>query len=296
VIPAGCKLLTIGVDVGKWRLHWVVRAWLPDGSAHTIDYGTHAVYDQIYGSDEGLGRAVRSAVLSLVSTLRGAVYCDPDGEVATEMIREAMIVVDAGYRTDDVYAACASAGLGVYPIMGFGDGSNGATRIRYNATKDADTEYLGDHCKIKRRRKESITVRLVECCGLYWKAWEHDRWMTAMDRPGHFLLFGERPDDPTRLSADQRSHGTYAEQICNEVEIEEPYKGGIRRKWKQKGDNHYLDASYYADVAGSIQGIALPGPEIRKIRGKVPTAVVEQRPPASQRPSARDLAAKARGR
>jgi hypothetical protein len=297
VIPDGATLLTIGADVGKWRLHWVVRAWMQDGTSHTIDYGTHQVYGQLHGSDEGLGRALQSAIMQLVKDLRDKDYCDQGGEVQSALIREAMILVDASYRTDDVYAACAESGLSVYPLMGFGDQNGGATKIKYNATKTEATKYLGDHCKIVQQKKQGVIVRLVECCSNYWKTWEHDRWMTALDKPGHFVLFGERADDPSRMSADQQMHGIYAQQICNEVEVEEPYKGGIRRKWIQKGDNHYLDASYYADVAASIRGVSLPGPAIRKVRGSVPvSATAPQRVPTAQRPSARDLAAKARGR
>jgi hypothetical protein len=43
-----------------------------------------------------------------------------------------------------------------------------------------------------------------------------------------------------------------------EVEIEEVHKGVLRRRWHSKSDkNHWLDASYMADVAASIKGIRL---------------------------------------
>jgi hypothetical protein len=45
------------------------------------------------------------------------------------------------------------------------------------------------------------------------------------------------------------------------VEVEEPYKGTIRRRWNAKSDNtHWLDASYYADVAAAIKRINLLSP------------------------------------
>src|SRR5690606_2537044 len=81
-----------------------------------------------------------------------------------------------------------------------------------------------------------------------WKAWEHDRWMTAPQSPGCMYLFGQG-SGTDRMNFDERSHHSYAPHIWNEVEVEEPYKGGIRRIWKAKGPNHYLDASYYASVA-----------------------------------------------
>ncbi len=32
-------------------------------------------------------------------------------------------------------------------------------------------------------------------------------------------------------------------------------KGALKRYWKPKGENHWLDASVYADVAAAIKGI-----------------------------------------
>ena len=51
VIPSGCILLTCGIDVRKVALHWVVRAWMPDGTGYTIDYGVHEVIGTQYGVD-----------------------------------------------------------------------------------------------------------------------------------------------------------------------------------------------------------------------------------------------------
>ena len=42
--------------------------------------------------------------------------------------------------------------------------------------------------------------------------------------------------------------------ICNE--IEEPYKGSVRRRWEERSENtHWLDASYYTNVGANIKGI-----------------------------------------
>ena len=54
------------------------------------------------------------------------------------------------------------------------------------------------------------------------------------------------------------------------MEVEEPYKGTIRRRWNAKSDNtHWLDASYYSDVATNMKGIRLVGPVVSK-----PTRVI----------------------
>jgi hypothetical protein len=75
--------------------------------------------------------------------------------------------------------------------------------------------------------------------------------MTAPIKPGAMFLFGETEQDA-------RDHSKYAHHICNEVEVEEPYKGTMRRRWKAKSDKtHFLDASYYSDVAANMEGIKL---------------------------------------
>ena len=71
-------------------------------------------------------------------------------------------------------------------------------------------------------------------------------------------VFGDINPKPERLSDDEKSHHSYARHICNEVETEEPFKGTLRRRWKAKSENtHWLDASYYADVAANMNGIRI---------------------------------------
>jgi hypothetical protein len=106
----------------------------------------------------------------------------------------------------------------------------------------------------------------------HWKAWEHDRWMTAPGKPGCLTIFGQPSDKPDRLSADEKSHHSYARHICNEVEIEEPYQDTVRRRWKAKSENtHWLDASYYSNVAANMKGIRLVGPAVARPTQAIPS-------------------------
>ena len=253
IVPPGCIKITRGVDCRKVALHWVVRAWRPDGSGFTIDYGVHEVQGTTYNSDEGLDVALKRSILDYLerSTIESA-YCElaERGELKPRVIDRTLI--DAGWRTDAVYAACREAGLGVMPVMGCGR-SAGCVRANFSqelrATKDKKP---GDGWFLSRRPG----LWLVLADSDRWKAWEHDRWMTAPGRPGCMMLFGQNSDRPERLSEDEKAHHSFARHICNEVEVEEPHKGTIRRRWKTKSDNvHYLDASYYSDVAANMEGI-----------------------------------------
>lgn len=272
-IPEGCVTLVQGVDVGKWWLHWVVRAFRADGTGFTIDYGRQNVYGTKYGTEDGLDRAIRREVLRRVAEFRDQPYA--------QQFRESLTLVDSGYRTEAIYAACSEAGLGVMPIKGIGLSAGVTERGRFNdvmkRTRDKQPVCDGVYFSVIREPGRPA-IKLVCASADQWKAWEHDRWMTAHDKPGCLFLYGEK-GTPQQMSADQREHGHYGHHICAEIEVEDVVKGGIVRKWKSKNkENHWLDASYYADVAAAIKGVRVIG------------TVTPSRPPPAQRPSARAMA------
>lgn len=250
-IPEGCIVLVHGVDVGKWKLHWVVRAFMPDGTGFTIDYGYDQVYDTKYKSEEGLDRAIQKAILQRMALFRDMPYA--------QQFRESLTLVDSGYRTEAVYSACVQAGLGVMPIKGIGLSEGTAERARFRdvLTRTPDRQPVCDGAYTSKQKlfvngQETVSFKLVCADADQWKAWEHDRWQTAIDKPGCMFLWGEKPDRAEVMSADQRAHGNYANQICAEVETDDTGK----RKWTLKSKhNHWLDASYYADVAAAIKGV-----------------------------------------
>lgn len=271
VVPDGCEVLVQGVDVGKFWLHWVVRAFRPDGTGYTIDYGRQNVYDTKYGSEDGLDRAIKREILRRVAEFRDEPYA--------QQFRESMTLVDSGYRTEAVYSACREAGLGVMPIKGIGYSFGVTERGKFNdvmrRTRDRKAICDGVYTTVIREPGEDA-IKLVCASADQWKAWEHDRWMTAIDKPGCMFLYGELPENGYVISAEQRAHTHYGHHICAEVEVEED---GVR-KWRKKNkENHWLDASYYADVAAAMKGIRLLG------ESKTVAAV-----PPADRPSARDLA------
>lgn len=264
VIPPGCIVLTRGIDVRKIALHWVVRAWMPNGTGYTIDYGVHEVLGTVYGSDEGLELAVRRAILGYLESSRDE-YHTTGGEV----MPIDLTLVDAGWETNTIYSTCLEAGDGVMPIMGFGK-SSGCTQANFTEIqhKTVDKE-PGDGWFHSRKsipvadpetgfpRKHSFWLVCADTDR--WKKWEHARWMTAPGKPGAMSIFGTtNHQHPDRLSDDEKAHHSYSRHIVNEIEIEEPYKGTTRRRFKAKSENtHWLDASYYADVAANKCGIKL---------------------------------------
>jgi hypothetical protein len=284
-IPPGCAMLTMGLDVRKVALHWVVRAWDVDNArrllkAYTIDYGVTEVYGTEVGTDEGLDNALIRALHARRYAIESEPYCRSDGSVVPVQLT----LVDAGWRTEAIYRFCAEAGLAWRPAMGFGK-SAGCAQANFNAPATvSDTKKPGDRWFLSRRPNGTWLVCMDSD---HWKAWEHDRWMTSPDKPGSMALFGSEPDRmdphyrPDRLSSDQKGHFSYAKHITAEVEVEEVVKGRLKRYWKSKNDNnHYLDASYMSDVAASMCGLVTL------------VAPPKQRKPPQDRPSAAQLAAR----
>lgn len=271
-IPEGAFKITRGVDVRKVALHWVVRAWMEDGTPYTIDYGVYEVQGTTYGSDEGLDLAIRNNILA---------FLEESQEWYGRPIDRTLI--DSRWRTDAVYAACVEAGLGVQPIAGHGRSAGCVHANFHDVLRRTNDRKPGDGWFMTRKGK----LWLVNADADRWKAWEHDRWMSK-EGPGSMTLFGS-PNElhPEKLSADERGHHSYAHHVCSEVEVEEPHKGVMRRRWKAKStNNHWLDASYYCDVAASIEGVPIVGAGTKKL-GRVRTA-------AAARPTAAQLAAGSR--
>jgi hypothetical protein len=255
VIPDGCVWLTHSSDVGKRKgFHWVVRAWEPNGTGHTIDYGIMPVQGVKYGSDEGLERAIFNAVLRRMEDFRSKRYAFANGEVLEKTIS----TFDARWQTDAVLAGVAKAGLDVHGIKGIGRSAgcvSGAFRdVVTNSRTRRKCGTTGAYEELSQSKQWVIHAHADK-----WKGFEHERWLTPQDRPGCMFLFGQRGDG--RKSPDEIAHEDYAKQICAEREVQD----GQDRKWIETGgENDYLDASWHTCVAAAIKGVRVLTGEVKR--------------------------------
>lgn len=276
VIPPECTCLTMGVDVGKFLLHWVVTAWRPDGTSYLIDYGTQDVRGTSRGTDEGMEQAIVSAIRMLVAEKHEQPYAKPSGEV----LPISMTFVDEGWgvTTTAVRAACRDIGRmvetprgpepDVQPAKGQGDGaksdagrSPGAFRRRLK--RDWDT-YPGDNWYRSTQRpppNQQLQIGpinvFIHNAG-YWKDWGIQRWLTAIDKPGCRFIWGEFGKNPRQYSMD---HAQISYHLCANCYRQEPNRPGVRA-WGERpgldGDkDHWQDAMELADVAASAMAVGL---------------------------------------
>lgn len=281
IIPDGCTVLTHACDVGKTKgFHWVVRAWKPNGTRYVIDYGIMDVKGVKWGSNEGIERALYNAVLQRMDEFKTEAYCFANGEV----IRESLSLFDARWNTDAICKAVKQCGLGVMAHVGIGK-SGGAVQgtFRELLANTQNRRKCGTaHAYEELHTGDYGKLWVVHGDTDHWKAFEHDGWMTAQDKPGCSFLFGG--DDAERKEVDERSHEQYASHICAEVEADVELRGFKVRKWIPKAkQNDWLDASYMSCVAAAMKGI--------RVVGSQPAG----RPKPQDRPTARDLAKKSRG-
>lgn len=271
-IPPNCSLIVRGIDVGKYHIHVVVRA-VEDGNTptmHTIDYRILDVAGTEVGSDVGLDEAIKRTLFNLAES-EDAIYYHVDGQEA----EADLTLVDARYRKQAVCEACAelsAMGKDWRPAMGAGTtaGSNGLRRFTPKQKKSRLVK-PGHGWYITR---ESGDYWLVVMDTDRWKEFEHDRWLSDPSMPGALLLFGMKGD--RFKSADQRKHTSYAHHITNEREVEEVIKGVLKKYWKRKGANHYLDASYMCSVGMAMKGIRLMPSETRRTQSAASRPTLEQ--------------------
>ena len=251
IVPPGCTVLTQGCDIKKLGSHFVVRAWRPDATGFTIDYGFQESHGTTYGSDEGVEQAIVRVIRARMEELREHPYTTVDGEI----VEVALTLWDARWQTSAVYHACKEIGLGVHPAMGCGS-ANGCARTSFrDVVKRTPTRQPGDGW-FRGLQPSGIWVVFMDTDR--WKEWDHARWLTPLGKPGAMTVFGETGSQGGRLSKDELQHHSYGHHTAAESIEEEVIRGVLVRKWKAKNPrNHYFDAGYMADVAADMKGIRL---------------------------------------
>lgn len=242
IVPDKAEHLTLAVDVGKWFLHWVALAWMPDATAIVVDYGVIETHAQAIGEERGILAGLRQA--------RDMANEGWPKESAGKM-KPDIALVDYGYKTEPVSEFILETEprqghAGVWrACKGYGAGQNRDATYRAPKRRSDMVVRLGDHYHIARLKEPKLW--LVESSADHWKSWLHERIRTPVGEPGSFLLF----------SATAQEHMSYAKHLTAERQVEEfSAAKGRYIKWEViRRNNHYLDASSLACVAGHLAGV-----------------------------------------
>lgn len=289
VIPPDCTLLTMGVDVGKFRLHWVAVAWDPCGTSYLIDYGVADVYGTARGTDAGMEAGIIAALRDLIASKTDRPYQFSDGREK----QIALTLVDSGWglTTTAVYAAVHELGRDVRAAKGQGDGAKDEAGRKPGPFRELQKREWdrkpGDNWWEHRLRKDKLWL-VMHNVG-YWKDWGIQRWLTAHDKPGARFVWGLHGQTNRRYSQD---HAKLSYQLSANCYRTEQIRGHSQRVWGERpgmdGDNdHWQDAQELADVAASMCGIRIvlenplrpPNFHPRTPRDNPPPIATEPKPP-----------------
>lgn len=249
ILPDALQGVTVGVDVGKYLLHWTAKAWSNHPTGYTIDYGVVEVHSRDFGEEAGVFQALRQ--------LRGKLMSGWEHHGAP--VVPLCILVDSGYCADSVYKFCGESGLPFMPTKGLGYSQYQGWKYGKPTSTGQKIRWIGDGCHVSRIAAD---VELVEIDADFWKTRTHSRLECEPHEPGAIQLY--KAENP-------REHFTYAKHLTAEKKVEEFIAGrGLIVRWeKMRKANHYLDTESLANVAGhlvEIEVVRLAPAESKKHR------------------------------
>lgn len=240
-VPEGGELLTVGIDVHKWHIEWVIVSWLLGCRGHIVDYGVESV-----PSDAMLEEmAILTTLRTLWASWQSGWQCS---NLGPRFLRFGL--VDSGYQSDIVYRFCRETGDVLMPSKGQGATQRAGAYTQPRGVSP-NVKHIGEQWHVGAVPMASGgSIGLVEINVDHWKTWLHERWRCALGAPGSMELFH---------SAKQDEHFTFAKhQTSEEKQLEFTPGKGETVKWvKKNSQNHWLDALSYACVAANIAGVKL---------------------------------------
>lgn len=215
-VAAGVLFITVGVDVQKDRLIYVVRGWGVRQESWLLDYG------EIFGENH--------------DTRLDDIWLDLTDLIEREFggLPVKRVFIDAGFRPgkadagdeNKVYEYCRRHRRLVFPCKGYGHRPVPISINRIDVTP------VGT--------KATYGLDLVRLDSDVLKSWIHSRIRWPSDEPGGWHI----PEDATE---------DYCRQIASEARMRKPGGGAI---WiRRSRNNHYLDAEALAYGAAKMLGL-----------------------------------------
>lgn len=241
-IPSTCSHVTIGVDVNKFKLHWTAIAWQQDGTGFVIDYGI-----QELAADKQKFQTAITIGMKLLHSKIGRGWSSANYDRA---------YVDCRWETDDVIKAIKALGDKRWrPIQGFGQGHWKSRTYQDPARIRKGIVWIGTGAHELVVPKHSAIVAQADAN--YWKTWLHQRLALP--------IAGEEPQQRAGTislydSMQSREHEEFARHVTAEREVVSFERGkGYVKTWESiRKDNHWLDSTYIACVAGCRCGVGQP--------------------------------------
>lgn len=256
IIPDTKVFSFVGIDIGKYKSHWVKISCTREMVIWITNYGIVETHGLSKHSTE------QAIELALIDSLKQ--FTDSETFADAQPL---LVLVDSGDFTESIYEFCRQCGPPFFPTKGW-------SKERFHQKKATDDyePFLESyaHKTIDSKRRE---MWLYNIQTEYWKKWGQERFLLPpfMDEtrlPGSVALF-EPP------GGDMKFHLQFARHMVSESEELVPVDGKLnKRVWvvHDKANNHYLDAYALACAGAGCAGLRLVNP------------VIEEKPKEVQKP------------
>lgn len=241
-VPEEAPFTFVGMDIGKYKSHWVKIAVNREAVMWITDYGaaeTHGLSK--YSQDQ----TVESALLEMLKEFDDSPVCTERPPLLT--------LIDSGYFPQPVYDFSLAYGKNkVFPSKGIDPG-----KFTQKKASDEYVPFLEAYAhNITDDKKRSIWLYVIN--GEYWKNWGQERFLVApfIDNtriPGSVALF-----DPPH--GDKKFHLHLGRHMVSESREMVPVdKKHNKPVWivHDKNNNHWLDAYALACAAAGCAGIRI---------------------------------------
>lgn len=233
-VPDDTLCLTMGVDIGKHLIHYVVMARVPNDGAHIVDVQRVEVASNEYGVERALPNALHALYDRIQDGWGGHV--------------PSAVWIDCGYQRDIVLMTCMKDPHGTWmPAKGVGwhqrrTGRGGGLYQAPKKSKQVKLVGEGFHVKVVPHWR-GLPMAIISAD--HWKSWVHDHLVVPFGEPGGMTLY----------SASGKDHMALARHLLAERRvIEQVKKVGPVEKWINPTgrNNHWFDACYLAGAASSF--------------------------------------------
>lgn len=234
-VPPETFKVTLGIDVGSYKIWWTLVAWTADARGHVVDFGAIDV-----PTKDGVKNP--TAVLAALRAFRDATI-----QPGWNGRRPDRILIDSGYEQGVVYEFVKESGQPRYlACKGFGTSSRHGGWRDLSAAEPSPTRTVGaGYYSVL----QPAGVHLVHVHADHWKSAVHDGFWAAQGAAGALTIYqGERTNPELReyarqIVAEQRTIKSVAEKEPKVVWVEKSRR------------NHYLDTTAYARCAAELEGV-----------------------------------------
>jgi phage terminase large subunit GpA-like protein len=237
IVPDDAIAMSMGMDVHKRLIYYVVIAWGDEAKGYVISYGQ--VETGCDGDDQPHVSAGIKRALGDIHDMVSAGW--RSGE---DVWIPQAIFIDARYQKETVYDFCAEKGNRYRPAMGFGEHQQG--RGIYSAPK-SKTKAISPAFEHYYSLLDRWGLHQANINTNFWKEELFERLSIGQDSPGALTLYA---------SPHRRKHFRFAKHMMAETLVEEhvPGRGLVKRFRVDSTQNHFLDCAYMALVAGWLAG------------------------------------------